>query len=101
MLPVPPEYNPHWVFFENPDGSLRLSTDETRIIPRRQDLPAAWHREGSVYVTRREVLMERHSFYGARSVGYPMDPAWSCNIDTMDDWERAETLLEKIRTSKI
>src|SRR6266542_3101672 len=52
VLPVPHQYNPHWVYFRRPDGSLRLSTGESAPIPRRQELPPAFHRDGSVYVTR-------------------------------------------------
>lgn len=95
ILPVPTEFNPHWVYFEAADGGLRLSTGEATPIPRRQELPPAFHREGSIYVTRRDVLMERKSFYGDRLVGYPMDAARSVNIDTMGDWERAVRLLEE------
>lgn len=93
ILPVPAEFNPHWVYFAAPEGGLRLSTGEATPIPRRQELPPAFHREGSIYVTRREILMERKSFYGDRLVGYLMEPARSVNIDTMDDWERAVKLI--------
>ena len=94
MLPVPAEFNPHWVYFADGDGLLRLSTGEAAPIPRRQELPPAFHREGSVYVTRRDVLMEQNSFYGARLLGYVMDAARSVNIDTPEDWRRAEALLQ-------
>ncbi len=94
ILPVPAEYNPHWVYFQGSDGTLRLSTGEPAPIPRRQELPPAFHREGSVYVTRRESLMERNSFYGARLLGYEMRPERSVNIDTPEDWLRAERLIE-------
>jgi CMP-N,N'-diacetyllegionaminic acid synthase len=93
VLPVPPEHNPHWVFFRAPDGTLRLSTGESTPIPRRQDLPPAFHREGSVYVTRRDVVVKGGSLLGDRVIGYPMDPGKSVNIDTQDDWARAERLL--------
>src|SRR5262249_52826405 len=73
VLTVPAEFNPHWVYFKNADGSLRLSTGESRPIARRQDLPEAFHREGSVYVTRRNVVMEENSLYGKRVVGFPLD----------------------------
>ncbi len=94
VLPVPIEYNPHWVYFKNLDGFLRLSAGESAPIPRRQELPSAFHREGSVYVTRRDVLMDGDSFYGSRLIGYPMDAERSINIDTMEDWERAEKMLD-------
>lgn len=93
VLPVPPEYNPHWVYVLTPTGDLVLATGETSPIARRQDLPAAFHREGSVYVVRRDVLMERNSLYGARVVGLEVDAARSVNIDTVADWERAEMMV--------
>jgi CMP-N-acetylneuraminic acid synthetase len=93
VLPVPAEYNPHWVYFQTGEGSLYLSTGEPSPITRRQDLPPAFHREGSVYVTRRNVVMEGNSLYGRRLVGYRLDPALSVNIDTTEDWQRAAALL--------
>lgn len=98
MLPVPVEFNPHWVWFSDSDGYLRIATGEEMPIPRRQELPAAWHREGSVYVTRRDILVERNTFYGTRMVGYMMDPEKTVNIDTMEDWTRAEKMIEEMRS---
>lgn len=93
IIPVPAEHNPHWVYFQNGSGLLRLSTGEAAPIPRRQELPPAFHREGSVYVTRRDVLMEGNSLYGTRLAGYPIDADRSVNIDGPEDWARAETLI--------
>lgn len=92
-LPVPAEHNPHWTYFQSEDGLLRLSTGEATPIPRRQDLPLAFHREGSVYVTRRDVLMEENSLYGKRLAGYLLRPEQCVNIDNPEDWARAEQLL--------
>ncbi|HET9530019.1 MAG TPA: acylneuraminate cytidylyltransferase family protein [Blastocatellia bacterium] len=98
VLPVPAEYNPHWVYFQTEEGTLYLSTGEASPISRRQDLPPAFHREGSVYVTRRDVLMETGSLYGRRLVGYRLDPAGSVNIDTVEDWQRAALMLSAGRS---
>jgi CMP-N,N'-diacetyllegionaminic acid synthase len=92
-LAVPAEFNPHWVYLAGEDGWLRLSTGEAAPISRRQDLPRAFHREGSVYVTRRDVLMEQHSLYGAYLAGCELSPAHRVNIDTPEDWARAERLI--------
>jgi CMP-N-acetylneuraminic acid synthetase len=96
-LPVPAHYNPHWVFFADRDGILRPATGDARIVPRRQELPPAYHRDGSVYVTRRNVVLSGNSLYGARLVGYPVDPSVSVNVDTWGDWRRAERLLARRR----
>jgi CMP-N-acetylneuraminic acid synthetase len=98
VLPVPAEYNPHWVYFQTRDNALHLSTGEATPITRRQDLPPAFCREGSVYVTRRDVVMESNSLYGNRVLGYRLDPAQSVNIDTTEDWQRAVDLLSAIRS---
>lgn len=93
VLPVPAEHNPHWVYFAKPDGQLYLATGESTPIPRRQELPAAYHREGSVYVVRRDVLMQGGSLYGNRVMGYMVRAESSVNIDDASDWERAEKLI--------
>lgn len=93
VLPVPTAYNPHWVFLAAGDGTLRLATGEETPIPRRQELPPAFHRDGAVYVTRCQVLADRHTLFGPRTVGFPMDPTRTVNVDTPDDWGRAERLI--------
>ena len=90
VLKVPHEYNPHWTFLENENGTLKIATGENEIIKRRQDLPNAYFREGSIYITKTAILREKHSFYG-ESIGFiESDPNYFCNIDTMKDWEIAE-----------
>jgi CMP-N-acetylneuraminic acid synthetase len=70
-----------------------LAPGEATPVPRRQHLPPAFHREGSVYVTRRDIVIEHASLHGARVIGYEVDPVRAVNIDTLDDWARAEQLL--------
>lgn len=93
VLPVPTEHHPYWAFVAGADGLLRLATGATSPPARRQELPPAFHREGSVYVTRRDVVMEQGSLYGTKLLGYAVDPAGSVNLDTPAQWERAEALL--------
>lgn len=95
VLAVPPHYNPHWVYLRGDDGCLYLSTGEETPIPRRQELPPAFHREGSIYVTRRDVVMERNSLYGKQLAGFEIDPQRSVNIDNEEDWVRASEILSR------
>lgn len=92
---VPHEYNPHWVFKENDNGHLNIATGENEIIKRRQDLPKAFIRDGSIYITRTQTLLEDNSFYG-NSISYiESNPEYHVNIDTPSDWEKAEKVLRK------
>jgi len=90
---VPKEYNPHWVFEEN-QGALKIATGEKEIISRRQDLPKAYHRDGAVYLTKTEVLLNENSLFG-KNIGF-IDTTNSpyANIDTQEDWKKAEEMLE-------
>lgn len=92
MLRVPAEHNPHWVYLREPDGALRLSTGARSPVARRQDLPPAFHRDGSVYVMRAEGIVAGDP-YGTHLEAVVLDPAASVNIDDLDDWARAEALL--------
>jgi CMP-N-acetylneuraminic acid synthetase len=61
---------------------------------RRQDLPKIYLREGSIYLTRRDVIMTQNSFKGGdcRAIIIPQERA--CNIDTPMDLLLAELLLK-------
>lgn len=93
VLPVPDTFNPKWVYWQNEHGELALSTGESSPIPRRQDLPPAFHRDGSIYVTRRSVLDDYGNLYGDKVLGYELDPESCVNIDTNEDWVLAERML--------
>jgi len=96
VLPIPQEYNPHWAFEEIENGILKIATGEDSIIPRRQELPKAYHRDGSIYITKTEVI-KKGSLYG-KSIAYiESNPQYYVNIDTMKDWEMAENLLTQIQ----
>jgi len=91
---VPEEFNPHWVF-EEKKGSLKIATGEKNIIPRRQELPTAYFRDGAIYVTRTEILLKERSLYG-ENIGF-IDTSDSVyvNLDTKEDWDKAENILKQ------
>lgn len=91
---VPHEYNPHWVFEVNNDGTLDIATGDKNIITRRQELPLSYHRDGSIYITKTSVILEQDSLYG-KSMSYIESPKeWYVNIDTMKDWKKAEKIVK-------
>ncbi|NOT47999.1 MAG: acylneuraminate cytidylyltransferase family protein [Acidobacteria bacterium] len=95
ILPVPAEYNPKWVYWKSEDGTLGLATGDNEPTSRRQDLPPAFHREGSVYVTRTEVVRDQQSLYGKNILGYEISPEFSSNIDTLNDWQEVEARISR------
>jgi CMP-N-acetylneuraminic acid synthetase len=93
VRPIPTEHHPRWAYLVDGDGFLRLASGEAEPPARRQELEPAYHRDGMVYVTRRDVVL-RGSLYGARVAPYRVAAARpALNIDTAADWERAEALI--------
>ena len=97
VLQVPHEFNPHWVYEISEKNTLKLATGEDEIIKRRQDLPAAYYRDGSIYITKSEVIISQQSLYGNDIAFIESDAERHVNIDTMQDWEKAVVLAEKFR----
>ena len=92
VLPIPHEFNPHWAFEEDETGLLQIATGEKNIITRRQELPKTFFRDGSVYITKTAVV-KNGSLYGESIAYIENNPQFHVNIDTMEDWEKAEKLL--------
>ena len=90
---VPAEYNPHWTFELNENGNLKIATGDEEIISRRQDLPMTYHRDGSIYITKTKVIEERNSLYGTTISFIKSSKEFYVNIDTQEDWEKAENIL--------
>lgn len=93
MRKVPHEFNPHWTFEQEGNGYLRIATGEQDIIPRRQELPPAYYRDGSVYLTRADVVLEQKSLYGKKISFLDVTEEPYLNIDTLKDWAEAERVL--------
>ncbi len=75
----------------NEQGRLDMFWPEHRLT-RSQDLPEAWHDAGQFYwLDVQRYLRESHIF-SSNSVPVPM-PGWrAIDIDTEDDWRRAELI---------
>lgn len=92
VKPVPHEYNPHWVFEKHDQGFLKISTGEKNIIPSRQMLPPAFIRDGSVYIFKADNIRQQNSIYGETIAYVESHNIWHVNIDTNEDWQKAEMI---------
>jgi CMP-N,N'-diacetyllegionaminic acid synthase len=76
------------------DGVLKYYLKDSQGQTRRQDFTCDVYRtNGAVYLTRRDVLMEEESFYGARPLALVMPPERSIDIDTQLDFDLAAFLF--------
>jgi CMP-N-acetylneuraminic acid synthetase len=89
---------------EKHPARMKFITKDLRVIDppfkeqfegqRRQDLPKLYLREGSVYLTRRNVLMEHDSVQGDDCRAWIVPQERACNIDTPFDLFLAEQILK-------
>jgi CMP-N-acetylneuraminic acid synthetase len=77
-------------------GVLQPYLGDSLQQPARQDFGFdVYKTNGAIYLTRRDVLMEEGSFYGARAHALIMPPERSIDIDTQLDFEMAEFLWRR------
>lgn len=94
VLEVPHQFNPHWVFEEKEKNVLRIATGDEIIIPRRQDLPKSFYRDGSIYLIKKDLIVRDNTLFG-KKIGYiESEKNNFVNIDTLDDWLIAEKIIK-------
>jgi len=75
-----------------PDGHVAMFWPENEMI-RSQDLPEAWHDAGQFYWGRPAAFRQRPGVFNARSLGIRLPRHLVQDIDTPEDWERAESMF--------
>lgn len=80
------------------DDVLKPYLGETFVAQRRQDLGLdVYKTNGAIYLARRDVLMEKDSFFGACPRPLVMPPERSLDIDTRLDFEISEVMYQKFQ----
>lgn len=98
VAPLPKELCPHYVMRLDDDGAVVHFLPEGAAYTRRQDVPQAYRRDGSIYLTRVTTLSEHRSLYGRRCGALVLDPRETLTIDDPEDWVEAERRLA-VRTT--
>lgn len=95
---VPSEQNPYKMWRIAADGLmqplLKNGVAEPYNQPR-QRLPQTYWQTGHVDVARFDTLMRKNSMTGDNICPLVLDPAYTVDIDTLLDWERAEWMLAR------
>lgn len=91
----PADDHPYLVFRQGAAGRLEhFACPPAGSSLRRQDLPAAWCLNGAVYAAQCDWLRANGSFLSPATVGFPMPPDRSIDIDTPDDLARVRSLIQ-------
>lgn len=97
-----PSHNPYYSLVEEElDGTLRVSKPAELV--RRQDMPAVWGLNGSIYVWQRAALAQAalHGFWSVRIRASQMPRERSVDIDDILDFEWAQWLYRRQQGEKV
>ena len=87
--------NPYYcVFEEDSNGFLHVCKGDGNIF-RRQDAPKVYEYNGAIYIMNAETLKTTHMHKMHKRVKYVMDDMSSFDLDTMTDWNIAESIIKK------
>jgi len=78
-----------------PGGYVEMF-DPEHMTTRSQDLEPAWHDTGQFYYGRFGQWLAGRPMFGGDCVGLPIEQWRVQDIDTPDDWRRAELLFRQI-----
>lgn len=86
------------------ERSLRLDAegrvhmlDPQRFATRSQDLPATYHDAGQFYWGRSEAWLSAERIFGPTAAALILPAYRVQDIDTLDDWQRAEALFQVLQ----
>lgn len=99
VVQIPAHYSPDYAARISSRGFLAPFDSEwcrgwEGQVTRRQDARPAYSRDGTVYAIKRETI-DRGSLYGSHCVPLIIPSNESCNLDTEEDWQRAEAMVRK------
>lgn len=98
VVPVPRNNHPFHVRLER-DGFLEFERPEEHYAhASRHDDPPRWA-FGNLYWFRRDAFLETGRIETGKCVGYPIDEVSATDLNTLDDWRLAETLLASGRVN--
>lgn len=87
--------NPYYcVFEEDSKGFLHVCKGDGNIF-RRQDAPKVYEYNGAIYIMNAETLKTTHMHKMQKRVKYIMDDMSSFDLDTMWDWQLAESIVNQ------
>ena len=90
---TPAANHPYWVKQVDTQGRISDFIKQDPPITRRQLLPPAYVLNGAIYVVRRDILLERQTFYTKNTYAYVMPPERSLDVDSAWDLHIADLLL--------
>ncbi len=88
------KHHPYWMKSISSTGFMLDFLAQEDFIPRRQELPPVYALNGSIYLARREILLEKRTWYTSKTYAYVMPEDRSIDIDSQWDLKLATLMMQ-------
>lgn len=91
----PARKNPYFNMVEKVNGRVKIVKELDKSPVRRQDAPQVYDANASIYIWKREALLDNDTLITEKTSLYVMPEERSVDIDTELDWDFVEFILSK------
>ena len=91
--PLPETFG--WAMAPSQNGYIDFCFKSAGGVANRQELPKLFLPSGLVYIAPTSVMLEKENFYTEKTIFYITDPQKTIDIDTEEEWQKAEKILAK------
>ncbi|HDK7167351.1 TPA: acylneuraminate cytidylyltransferase family protein [Clostridium botulinum] len=89
------EHSPYWYKVLNKENKIESFIEYENSNDNRQQLPKVYRPNGAVYVFKKDLIINKKSYYTDKSYGYIMKNEDSIDIDSIIDFKFAEFLIKE------
>lgn len=86
--------NPAFLIRKDDNGFISGYCDKNMPVIRRQDIEDIYFFEGTIYISKTDILLEKQTFYHKKTLGYEVEKFKSLEIDDIYDFVMIEALMK-------
>jgi N-acylneuraminate cytidylyltransferase/CMP-N,N'-diacetyllegionaminic acid synthase len=90
---VPVNHHPYWMKKIDVENRIEDFISSDAHFTCRQDLPLVYALNGAIYLTQRDILLQKETWYTEKTIAYIMPPERSLDVDTPWDMYIADLVL--------
>ncbi len=88
------DQNPAFLVEKNSNDFINGYENKDMQVLRRQDIKDVYFFEGTIYVSKTDVLLDKKTFYHKNTIGYEVPKFKSLEIDDIDDFLMVEAMMK-------
>ncbi|QDM00880.1 acylneuraminate cytidylyltransferase family protein [Aliarcobacter butzleri] len=88
------DQNPAFLVFKNEKDFISGYENHDIKVLRRQDIKDVYFFEGTIYISKTDVLLNKKTFYHENTIGYVVPKYKSLEIDDIDDFIMVEAIMK-------